>query len=211
MSQGYKKYGDKIAKCRATMKVHKSPWKQQPVVSKCGTLLECISKWLDYKLQNLSKFMPTVIKDRKSLRDEINFRNLLPTAKWFTADAISMYTKIELNHAMQVMEYWLKSLPDEAKLHDFIPEVSQAILHGLNLVMRFNIMKLGNTFFLQKIGTAMGTSCAGIFANLYFAWHEKPSPTKVPIYTFHWSPQLILKTFTVTLQIRRWYHRHLNR
>jgi hypothetical protein len=84
-----------------------------------------------------------------------------------------MYPNIELNHAMQVMECLLKSLPDEAKLHDFIPEVSQAILHGLNLVMRFNIMKLGDTFFLQKIGTAMGTSCAGIFANLYYAWHQK--------------------------------------
>jgi hypothetical protein len=38
--------------------------------------------------------------------------------------------------------------------------------------MRFNILKFGDTFFLQKIGTAMGTSCGVIFANLYFAWHE---------------------------------------
>ena len=173
MSRGYKKYGDKIAKFRSTVKVHKSPWKLRPVVSKCGTLLECISKWLDYKLQNLSKFMPTVIKDSKSLRDDIISLKLPPTAKLFTADAISMYTNIELNHAMQVMKYWLESLPDETKLHDFTPKVSQAILHGLNLVMRFNIMKFGDTFFLQKIGTAMGTSCAVIFANLYYAWHEK--------------------------------------
>jgi hypothetical protein len=86
-----------------------------------------------------------------------------------------MHTNIELNHTMQVMEYWLESLPDEAKLHDFTPEVSQAILHGLNLVMRFNIMKFGDTFFLQKVGTAMGTSCAVIFANLYYAWRKKPS------------------------------------
>ena len=97
--------------------------------------------------------MPTVIKDSKSLRDDIISLNLPPTAKLFTADAISMYTNIELNHAMQVIGYWLESLPDEAKLHDFTPEVSQAILHGLNLVMRFNIMKFGDTFFLQKIGT----------------------------------------------------------
>ena len=113
--------------------------------------------------------MPTVIKDSKSLQDDIISLNLPPTAKLFTVDAISMYTNIELNHATQVMEYWLESLPDEAKLHDFTPEVSQAIIHGLNLVMRFNTMKFGDTFFLQKIGTAMGTSCAVIFANLYFA------------------------------------------
>jgi hypothetical protein len=92
MSWCYKKYGDKIAKLCATVKVHKAPWKLWPVVSKCGTLLECISKLLDYKLQNLSKFMPTVIKDSKSLRDDIISLNLSPTAKLFTADATSLFS-----------------------------------------------------------------------------------------------------------------------
>jgi hypothetical protein len=73
-----------------------------------------------------------------------------------------MYTNIELYHAMQVMEYLLESLPDEAKLHDFTPEVAQAILHGINLVMRFNIMEFGDTFFLQKIDTAMNILCSNL-------------------------------------------------
>jgi hypothetical protein len=51
--------------------------------------------------------MPTAIKDNKSLRDDIISLNLLATARLFTADAIFMYTNIELNHAMQVMEYSL--------------------------------------------------------------------------------------------------------
>ena len=114
--------------------------------------------------------MPTFIKDNKSLRDDIiSLTIFLQPPNYSLQNPISIYPNIKLNHAMQVMEYWLKSLPDTAKLHDITPEVSQAILHGLNLVIRFNIMKLGDTFFLQKIGTAMGTSCAVIFADLYFA------------------------------------------
>eukprot|EP00804_Cyclotella_cryptica_P026558 CCRYP_015389-RA/>CCRYP_015389-RA protein AED:0.19 eAED:0.19 QI:0/0/0/1/0/0/3/0/194 len=49
----------------------------------------------------------------------------------------------------------------------------QAILKGLELVMRHNIMKFGNSYFLQLTRTAMGTSVAVVFANLYFGWHEK--------------------------------------
>jgi hypothetical protein len=34
-------------------------------------------------------------------------------------------------------------------------------------------MQFGDSYFLQLIGTAMGTSVAVVFANLYFGWHEK--------------------------------------
>jgi len=46
-------------------------------------------------------------------------------------------------------------------------------MDGLELVMRNNLMQFGDTYSLQEIGTAMGTSCAVIFANLYFGWHER--------------------------------------
>ncbi len=39
--------------------------------------------------------------------------------------------------------------------------------------MHHNIMQFGDSYFLQLVGTAMGTSVAVVFANLYFGWHEK--------------------------------------
>ncbi|KAL7484851.1 hypothetical protein ACHAW6_010480 [Cyclotella cf. meneghiniana] len=39
--------------------------------------------------------------------------------------------------------------------------------------MQHNIMNFGDSYFLQLIGTAMGTSAAVAYANLYFGWHEK--------------------------------------
>ena len=47
MLRSFDTYGDKIAPFRATAKVHKNPVKLRPVVAKCGTAIEALSKWLD--------------------------------------------------------------------------------------------------------------------------------------------------------------------
>jgi hypothetical protein len=173
MLRGYKKFGDKISKFRATIKIHKNPPKTRPVVSKCGTYLECISKWLDWKLQPLMKYLPSVIRDGQTLCDELIHTKFPSNAKLFTADAVSMYTNIDLDHAMEVMSLWLHSLPAEERMWDFRDEIIDAILDGFNLVMRNNIFEFGDIYSQQLIGTAMGTSCAIVFANLYEGWHER--------------------------------------
>eukprot|EP00804_Cyclotella_cryptica_P006261 CCRYP_010110-RA/>CCRYP_010110-RA protein AED:0.23 eAED:0.23 QI:0/-1/0/1/-1/0/1/0/108 len=80
-----------------------------------------------------------------------------------------MYSIICLDHAMQVMKHWLE--------HTYQAPITRplncAILQGLELVMHHNIMKFSDSYFLQLIGTAMDTSVAVVFANLYFGWHEK--------------------------------------
>ena len=84
-----------------------------------------------------------------------------------------MYTNIDLDHAMQVMCDWMKVIPENFHDQEFNRQSQQAILDGLNLIMRNNLMQFGDSYFLQLIGTAMGTSVAVIFANLYYGWHEK--------------------------------------
>jgi hypothetical protein len=176
MSRGYKKFYDKIiSKFRCSVKIHKIPWCLRPVVSKVGTLLECVSKWLDYKLQPLVKYLPSVIVDGRSLRDYLISLVVPKNARLFTADAVSMYTNIELEHAFQVIKEWMESLPSTELEFDFRPSVQLAIIEGLKLVMKHNLMQFGTTYSIQEIGTAMGTSCAVIFANLYYGWHEKES------------------------------------
>ncbi len=67
------------------------------------------------------------------------------------------------------MKHWLESTYNTPVKKPLI----QAILQGLELVMGNNIMSFGDSYFLQLIGTAMGTSTAVAYANLYFGWHEK--------------------------------------
>jgi hypothetical protein len=168
LSPVYRQCGHNIARFRATAKVHKSPVKLRPVVAKVGTTIEGVSKWLDYKLQNLLEYLPWCVKDSQSFRDEVIKLNIPPNARLVTFDAISMYPNIDIDHALQIMKNWFSTI--NAAQHGLHPE---SILDALNLVMRFNIMQFGDSYFLQLIGTAMGTSVAVMFANLYFGWHER--------------------------------------
>jgi hypothetical protein len=162
-------HGSNVAEFRATIKVHKDPPKTRPVVATCGTFLGSVSKWLDYQLQPLMQYMPWCIKDSKTFREELIRLEIPQNAKLFTFDAISMYSNIDLNHGIAIMQLWLESLiPEDG--HS-IP--TKAILDALELIMRNNIMTLGDTCFIQLLGTAMGTSVAVMFANLYFGFHEK--------------------------------------
>jgi hypothetical protein len=113
-------------------------------------------------------FLPWCTKDSQTLRDELIPLEIPNSARLFSFDAVSMYTNSGRDHAMQIMKAWSKLFQEQGH---FIP--TQAILAGLELVMKHNTFIYGDTHFLQLIGTAMGTPVAVIFANLYFGWREK--------------------------------------
>ncbi|KAL7501818.1 LOW QUALITY PROTEIN: hypothetical protein ACHAXN_000127, partial [Cyclotella atomus] len=115
----------------------------------------------------LKSEIPWCIKDSESFRSEVIKLDLPPNARLVTFDAKSMYSNIDLDHAIPVMKHWFESYsgPDLAPI--------DTLLQALSLVMRWNIFKFGDSYFQQLIGTAMGTSAAVFFANLYFAYHEK--------------------------------------
>lgn len=159
-----------IAQFRATIKVHKTPWKTRPVVAKVGTYIEGISKWCDKQLFRLTPHIPTIVRDSQQLRDRIVELALQPNARMFTADAFSMYQKIDIDHGLQVMRDFFNYLSQRDLLPEDFP--TDAVLEGLELVMRFNLFQFGDANFIQLIGTAMGTSVAVVYANLYAGWHE---------------------------------------
>eukprot|EP00804_Cyclotella_cryptica_P005183 CCRYP_014250-RB/>CCRYP_014250-RB protein AED:0.28 eAED:0.14 QI:0/-1/0/1/-1/0/1/0/330 len=82
-----------------------------------------------------------------------------------------MYSNIDLDHARSVMKGWIESYVPPDRESPLPP--TDTILDALDLVMRHNIMQFGDSYFKQLVGTAMGTSSAVTFANLYFGKHEK--------------------------------------
>ena len=162
----------RIARFYCMPKIHKNPWKLRPVTSTCGSPLAVISTFLDYKLQPLLKYVPTHIKDSFDLKEKLEKLGKLPkNAKLFTADAISMYTNIDTNHGLEIIEKWLVTLKKENKLCQNFP--TTFILELLTLVMKENIFQFGNTYWIQLTGTAMGTPIAVTYANLYSGWKER--------------------------------------
>ena len=161
---------DKIARFRMTAKVHKDPWKCRPIVCCAGTVINDVSKWLDYWLQKLKCHVPTYIKDSQQVLNEIANLNIPPGASLFTTDANAMYNNIDTDHAIQVLTWWLDDLNSRGRLPLFFP--LDAVREAMVLVMRNNIFEFGDICFLQLLGTAMGTSAAVMWATLYYAYHE---------------------------------------
>jgi hypothetical protein len=101
------------------------------------------------------------------LKDLLLPLDLPPTAKLFTADAVSMYTNIDTNHALRSIGQYLHTHERHFNnLH--IPSLMEA----LELVMKNNVFTFGDTHWLQLTGTAMGTPPAPCYATIVYAIHE---------------------------------------
>ena len=77
-----------------------------------------------------------------------------------------MYTNIDTNHVLATISQWLDTIP----LPEGFPLA--AVKAVMELVMCNNIFEWGDCYFLQLLGTAMGTSAACMWATIYFAVHE---------------------------------------
>jgi hypothetical protein len=152
-------------------KIHKSPWTTRPVTSVAGSLLHGLGQWVDKELQKIIKQLPYVTTSSASLINTLSSHSPLPlNAQLFTADARSMYTNINTNHAMQVIKEFLN---EPTFLQNFPNIDRNALLTALQILMRHSLFKFNNKFYLQMTGCAMGTPPAPPYATLYFYLHER--------------------------------------
>ena len=153
-----------------TMKVHKTPLKSRPVTSTVGSLSNVFSKWLDYRMKEILPLSRSHLRDSYQVIHELKRLGRLPaSARLFTSDAISMYTNIDPAHGMEAFQQWFDEYPGEIP-----PNFPKALfLEMLETVMTTNVFEFGDTDWLQLKGTAMGTSCACLYATLYYALHER--------------------------------------
>ena len=82
-----------------------------------------------------------------------------------------MYTNIDTNHGLEIIQKWLVTMKEEEKISQEFP--TKFIMELLTLVMKENIFQFGNTFWIQLTRTAMGIPIVVIYANLYSGWKER--------------------------------------
>ena len=80
-----------------------------------------------------------------------------------------MYLNILQSEGIPTLAKYLHYFGKESD--PFLP--THVIMLLLKLVMNNCIFKFGDTFWLQREGTAMGTPCACIYAILFFAYFER--------------------------------------
>ena len=83
-----------------------------------------------------------------------------------------MYPNIDPKEGIPIVQQFIKTY------HNDLPSPLSNnkinfLITLLRIVMSHNIFQFGDTYWVQQIGTAMGTPVACIYATIFFAWFEK--------------------------------------
>ena len=161
--------------------------KGRPIIAACGSNTERISWLLDNVAKDSVKKLDSFIEDTPDLLrkfEEINKNeNLPPSAKPYSIDIKSFYTNILLNEGIEAFREELEKREDHSIPTEFLIKL-------LKLVMECNIFKFNNKFWIQLLGTSMGTRVAPTYANLFMGKLEKqmlencPDQLKKFLYTW---------------------------
>ena len=139
----------------------------RPIVSNAGSVLEGLSKWIDFHLQPYMKKSSTYLRDSDELLKILSKIKPTRTQKLITFDVVALYTNVDYNEAKCSIEFQLSedtTIPDKIKVK---------IMEGLDIIMKNNYFTFGNTQWRQKHGTAMGTPCAPSYVNTYLSTLEE--------------------------------------
>ena len=115
------------------------------------------------------KAQHTYFRDSFALKRELDELELPANASIFSFDAVSMYTKIDIDDCISHLSSFLLSPQTQQRFRHYN---AKALIKAIILVMRNNRMRFGNAIVRQLIGVAMGMSPAPSIANLYVAIHE---------------------------------------
>ena len=145
----------------------------------------------------MKPFIPSYVKDGDQVLEEILLRHLPDYALLFVTDANAMYNNIDTAHAILVITRWLKDLHTKGELPPNFP--LKAVVSAMIIIMRNNIFEFGDYYFLQLLGTAMGTSAAVMWATLYYAYHEVHTIIPNHGYNFVYYIQYIDDVFAILI------------
>ncbi|TLS31200.1 hypothetical protein PpBr36_02174 [Pyricularia pennisetigena] len=150
-------------------KVHKEPWALRPIVPSHSWVTTSVSEVLDHLLQPLLERFPWVVASSKDVIlqiEKVRTTNTKPVVI-ATGDVTSFYTNIPPKDCAKVIAGAWKLYMSSST----IP--ASAIRKMVDFVMVNNYFGYRGTTFRQKMGLAMGTSCAPVLANIYAAYFER--------------------------------------
>jgi hypothetical protein len=151
-----------FAEFYALIKIHKTTIATHPIMSQCGSILHGLGRWVDQQLQPLVRQLQCYIKSSATIKVTLEDLQLPPNRRLrlFTMDARSMYTNIDITHALEVLNPFL--------CYNSLCYGTSTILNTLEIIMRCCYFRFGDSFFHQEDGTAMGAPPVPSFTMLYF-------------------------------------------
>ena len=134
----------------------------RPIVSACNSYTEKISKYVDYILQPYMKSLPSYVKDTTYFIGKIkSVPKLSRSSLLVTLDVTSLYTNIPHKDRIEACKYYLSK---DKSISELSPD---EICSLVKLTLENNHFQFNEKNYIQKHGTAMGTSMAPTYASLF--------------------------------------------
>ncbi|CAJ0946822.1 unnamed protein product [Ranitomeya imitator] len=148
-------------------KVHKSMIDPpgRPIISGNGSLLEPISKFLDFYLKPIVAEIPSYIRDTTEALQRLDGIHMTSDMHIITCDVESLYTSIPHEFGLTAARRYLSCRNLDGLLIEFLMELLEyALFH--------NYFVFKDRYYLQKRGVAMGAAFAPSYANLFMGSWE---------------------------------------
>lgn len=140
--------------------------KGRPVVGGHSCPTAYLSSWVHSELQPYVSKAPQILKDSKDLVAFLQDFDPQCPYNIATGDIVSLYPSIPIDFALQLIEAFLLSFGMD-------PQRCMLVIEAARIVLKNNFFEFEGSFWLQLIGTAMGTQCGPSFANLFLICIEK--------------------------------------
>ena len=161
--------GKSPSKFYCTFKMHKEYHHTEtppvrPIVSGSGSITANPSLYIDHHIKDIAKAHKTFLQDTPHflrMIDSINKeKKLKENTVLVTWDVIGLYTNIPQDEGVECVASALAEQQNQQIPAEFITRI-------LELVLKNNIFEFNGELFKQLIGTAMGSSCAPDYANVF--------------------------------------------
>jgi hypothetical protein len=148
-------------------KVHKKTLSTRPIIPSIGYCLNPISTYLHHELTKMLniKDIPEILIDSNSLIRDIESKIFPPNIVMASKDVSALYPSIPIDDGIKAMERILTERQQPLDT-DKIRKID-ALLELLRIVMKNAIVEYNGEYYIQRIGTAMGTPVAVIFAQIF--------------------------------------------
>ncbi|CAJ0938687.1 unnamed protein product [Ranitomeya imitator] len=149
-------------------KIHKSLHNPpgRPIVASTDSILSPLSTFLEKILTPLIKNTQSFLLDTGHFLSTIRQLDTVPPGSTLvTLDVNSLYTSIQHSKGMEATKYLLQ-------LSNMSSNAIQFCLDLLHIVLYENYFLSGDTFYVQRCGTAMGSNVAPAYANAFMNFFE---------------------------------------
>ena len=142
-------------------KIHKTGNPGRPIISQINSPTANMSKVVDHYLKPFIKDIPSYIKDTTHFLQKIkSLGDIPPNSLLVTADVSSLYTTIPHREGILAAKEILNNRQENSP-------ATWILLRFMHFILTKNCFKFGNKYFMQTMGTSMGTIMAPEYAIIF--------------------------------------------